>query len=210
MRPLAGITALRRFGRDEDGGAMVEFAIVVSVFFLMFFKILDFGIFSSTNLNAEKMTQLAARMATVRPAACSGVPERIARGTATPPPRFGTSCRAVAGACATVATVTCTADATDATAAEIWARISPALPGTVTISDLSFTYAHDATLGYLGGPYTPIVTAELTLPAFSFAAPIGAMATQISGGASGFTGTPQYRTISISIPAEDLALGTNG
>ncbi len=210
MRVRALIHRLARFRRDDSGAAMVEFSMVVGLFFLMLFQLFDFGIFASTNLIAEKSTQVAARIATVRPAACAGVPDRITVGTASPAPRFGTNCRAVANACAVQATVSCAGDAGNATANEIWTRISPALPGGTQISDLTFIYIQDPNLGYLGGPYVPQVTVELTLPAFRFSAPIGAMATMLSGGTGGFTGTPQYRTISISLPGEDLASGTDG
>lgn len=201
---------LLRFVREETGAAMVEFAMVVGVFFLLVFQIMDFGMFTSNNLMAEKSTQIAARIATVRPAACAGVPDRYARGTATPAPRFGTSCGAVPNACAMPATVSCTGSATNATATEIWTRIGPTLPGGTSISDLRFTYAADPNLGYLGGPYVPQVSVELTLPAFSLSFPIGALANVAGGGTGGFSGSPRYRAFSVTMPAEDLAAGTNG
>lgn len=199
-----------RFIRDESGAAMVEFTMVVGVFFLMLFQIFDFGIFTSNNLLAEKSTQIAARIATVRPAACAGVPDRYARGTASPGPRFGTSCRAVPNACAMPATVTCAGNTNNPTANEIWARISPLMPSGTQISNLSFIYEADPNLGYLGGPYVPRVTVELTLPAFQLSFPIGALANLAGGGTGGFTGSPQYQVFSISLPGEDLAAGTNG
>jgi hypothetical protein len=201
---------LLRFAGDEAGAAMVEFAMVVGIFFLMVFQIIDFGIFTSNNLMAEKSTQIATRIATVRPAACAGVPERYTRGTASPAPRFGTSCGAVPNACATPVTTSCDGSASDATASEIWARIAPTLPGGTSISDLKFIYAADPNLGYLGGPYVPRVTVELTLPAFQLSFPIGALANLAGGGTGGFTGQPQYRVFSITSPGEDLAAGING
>ena len=70
-----------RFCADEGGAAMVEFAIVSAVFFLAFFQLLGFGLFASTNLMAEKATQIAARTAVVRPAvdwcAETPLPDRI-------------------------------------------------------------------------------------------------------------------------------------
>jgi len=204
------VFSLLRFARDETGAAMVEFAMVVGIFFLMVFQIIDFGIFTSNNLMTEKATQMAARIATVRPAACAGLPERYTRGTATPQPRFGTSCGAVSNACAMPTTVSCAGAATNPTANEIWTRISPTLPSGTQISNLSFIYAADPKLGYLGGPYVPLVTVELTLPAFQLSFPIGALANLAGGGSGGFSGQPQYRVFSITLPAEDLALGTNG
>jgi hypothetical protein len=183
-----------RFAGDEAGAAMVEFAMVVGVFFFIFFQIINFGIFASNHLMAEKSTQIATRIATVRPAACSGVPDRYARGTASPAPRFGTSCGAVPNACAIPVTTSCDGSDSNATASEIWARIGPTLPGGTKISDLKFIYAADPNLGYLGGPYVPRVTVELNLPAFQLFT----------------TGQPQYRVFSITSPGEDLAAGING
>lgn len=205
------------FLADESGAAMVEFAIVSAVFFLAFFQLLGFGLFASNNLMAEKATQLAARIAVARPAACAGVPDRITTSGLSPVPRFGTNCRAAANTCATVSTVTCTGSATNATANEIWTRIEPMLPGGMVIGDLRFTYAFDSNLGYLGGPYTPMVTVDLTMPnvdatdspeIFSLFRVISRLA-QNAGGGSGFN-APQYRVISISLPAEDLNSGTGG
>jgi hypothetical protein len=185
---------LLHFADDEAGAAMVEFAMVVGVFFFIFFQIINFGIFASNNLMAEKSTQIATRTATVRPAACSGVPDRYARGTASPAPRFGTSCGVVPNACAIPVTTSCDGSDSNATASEIWARIGPTLPGGTKISDLKFIYAADPNLGYLGGPYVPRVTVELNLPAFQLFS----------------TGQPQYRVFSITSPGEDLAAGING
>ncbi|MFT4706190.1 MAG: Flp pilus assembly protein TadG [Reinekea sp.] len=210
MTNLCTLLRTLRFMRDESGAAMVEFAMVVSVFFLMVFQIIDFGIFTSNNLMAEKSTQIATRVATVRPAACAGLPDRYAIGTASPAPRYGTSCGAVLNACAMPATVSCAGGAGNTTANEIWTRIAPTMPSGTTISDLTFIYSADPNLGYLGGPYVPLVTVELTLPAFQLSFPIGALANLAGGGSGGFSGQPQYRVFSITLPGEDLATGTNG
>ena len=218
MTARLDISLLVRFFRDESGAAMVEFAMVCGIFFLAMFQLLDFGIFASTNVTAEKAAQVATRVAVVRPAACAGVPDRIGVGTASPEPRAGTSCRAVANACETIAAVSCSGDADNATANEIWTRIAPSLPNATQISNLTFIYSQNLSfvggaqtqdLSYVGGPYVPYVTVELTLPEFNFAAPIGALAALVSGGNTEFSGTPEYRTISISLPGEDLALGTD-
>jgi len=195
------------FVTDQRGAAMVEFAIVCLVFFISLFQLFDFGLFASNNLMAEKATQLAARIAVTRPPACSGVPDRINASALSPAPRYGTNCRNATGTCAAVTTASCAGVATNATASEIWTRISPMLPSDVVIGDLQFTYTFDDQLGYLGGPYTPMVTVELTLNDFSFVSPITEWA--IFGSGNG-THTMSYRTISISLPGEDLALGTNG
>ncbi|MCB1331594.1 MAG: pilus assembly protein [Maritimibacter sp.] len=210
-----------RFCADEGGAAMVEFAIVSAVFFLAFFQLLGFGLFASTNLMAEKATQIAARTAVVRPAvdwcAETPLPDRITSSDPDlpEPPSFGTNCRNEAGTCTAVAEVSCTgvlANEGDLTTTdgEIWNRIAPMLPGETGIDDLRFTYTFDPNLGYLGGPYTPMVTVELTVPneTTELFALISRLAV-LAGGGDGFTG-PQYRTISISLPAEDLNAGTGG
>ncbi len=208
------------FLADESGAAMVEFAIVSAVFFLAFLQLFGFGLFASSNLMAEKATQLAARIAVVRPPVCSGIPTRITASDLTPAPRFGTNCRNAAGTCSapTPSTVSCsgsTLNANDAskTDGEIWLRVRSMLPPDTEITDITFTYAFDPNLGYLGGPYTPMVTVDVAVPndnseLLSLFQVISALA-QNAGSGSGFT-APQYRVISISLPAEDLALGTSG
>jgi len=198
----------RRFARQESGAAMVEFAIVAPFFFFLIFLALDFGIFSSFNLMSEKAVQIAARTAVTRPAACAGVPERHEAGTITPLPRFGTNCRAGTNICAAVSTVSCSGDATNPTAAEIWGRIGPLLPGGTGIDDLTFTYAQDSSMGYLGGPFTAIVTVDLDLPEFNFISPVGSLIGLVGG--PNDVDSLDYRTISITLPAEDLAAGTSG
>ena len=204
---------LRRFGADEGGAALVEFALVMLLFFFLFFSLIDFGRWGSSYVLAEKATQLAARTAAVRPPACAGVPERHERPAApgANPPRFGTSCRVAGDVCAAAATVSCGGDRGEPDGDEIWARIQPLLPPDATIGDLRFEYRFDPNLGFLGGPYTPMVTVEITPPNFQFVSPLGAMAAALGGGGGGALGAAQpYGGFSVSLPAEDLANGENG
>ncbi|MGO4914751.1 TadE/TadG family type IV pilus assembly protein [Pseudogemmobacter sp. W21_MBD1_M6] len=199
------------FARSERGGVMVEFAIVCAVFFLLLFALLDFGRLAFSNVLAEKSASIAARIAAVRPPACAGVPVRYTRGTADPQPRFGTSCRAFPGTCATVATVTCAGAATNATATEIWARIASSLPAGSAIGNMQFSYSFDANLGFLGGPYTPMVTVDLHLPDFEFVSPLGGLAGAAGAADTAGMGADIIRpTFSVSMPAEDLAAGEAG
>jgi hypothetical protein len=225
----------RRFLRDDqDGAVLVEFAVVATVFFFGMFAVIDFARFAYTHVGTESAMRIAARMAVVRPPVCQGVPERItARGTVpngVDPPRFGTSCKAANYVCAAPATVSCRGASdgnpnTTNTAEEIWARIQPLLPAggtaaeTATIQSLKFTYEYDRNLGYLGGPYVPMVTVELYQPpsltggqdvpiAFSFVVPLVNSAGALVGDASQSPfSLPNY---SVSLPAEDLAQGQNG
>ncbi|MGR3344282.1 MAG: hypothetical protein ACU0DI_13865 [Paracoccaceae bacterium] len=126
-------------------------------------------------------------------------------------PRFGTSCSFVAGTCINVGTITCAGVATNATAAEIWARITPLMPAGTTIANLQFSYSFDPNLGFLGGPYTPMVTVDLNPPPFQFISPLGALASAAGAGNPGTLGSNiAYPTFSVSLPGEDLALGDAG
>ena len=58
--------------RDESGTTLVELAIVLPVFLLLFLGLIDFGRLGQEYVMAEKAMQLAARTAVVRPAACAG------------------------------------------------------------------------------------------------------------------------------------------
>ncbi|MBT8424794.1 MAG: pilus assembly protein [Silicimonas sp.] len=88
----------RRHAKDETGASLIEYTVVISLFLLMFFAVLDFGRLGFNWVMTEKAIQRAARIATVRPAVCANVPEThaLAAGSTS---NFGTLCR-VAGTCA--------------------------------------------------------------------------------------------------------------
>jgi len=206
----------RRLGalwKDERGAVAIEFAIVASLLFFLFFTLLDFGRIAFSQVMAEKATHMAARMAAVRPLACNNMPtfpEYHTRGGASPAPRFGSICSSATGTCANPGTFTCVGDATNATANEVWATVEPWLPLGADIDDLRFRYEFDSNLGFLGGPYTPMLTVQLDLPDFQFISPLGALATA-AGAATDPTGASfGYPDFSVSLPAEDLALGGAG
>lgn len=204
---------LTQFARDESGTTLVEFAIVFVIFLVVMFGLVDFGRMAYRFVVADKAMQIASRVATVRPAACSGVPETYSRGTsaATPPYRFGTSCRADTGICSNPGPITCTGDATNATAVEVWNRIQPLMPTSAGIENLRFRYDYDANLGFLGGPYTPIVTVEIEDLDFEFIHPLGSLIALTGASATFADGlTIPFPTMSVSLPGEDLAQGTNG
>jgi len=201
---------MRRFLNDQSGGVLVEFALVVSLFLFLFASLLDFGRLSYSGVTAQSAAQIAARIAIVRPPACAGVPQTHQRGTAMSTPRFGTSCSAVNGACANVATTSCEGSAANATASEIWTRINPLLPIGTTIDAMEFSYAFDPNLGFLGGPYTPMVTVELDLDDFQFVSPLASLANAAGATNSILGSTATYSSFSVSLPAEDLAQGESG
>ncbi len=72
--------SFRRFQHDESGAALVEFAFVTALFFLLLFGVIDFARLGFSTAWTEKATEQAVRMATVRPAVCSGVPTSNKRG----------------------------------------------------------------------------------------------------------------------------------
>lgn len=211
-KALAG--RVGRFLREEDGVTLLELAIVIPVFLFLFFGLIDYGRLGSEYVMAEKAMQIAARTAAVRPPACAGVPEVNLRGAVSPgvtPPRFGTSCRSGANVCANPGTISCTANITNATAAEVWGKIRNALPTHATAANIRFVYTYSSDLGFLGGPYTPIVTVELQNLDFRFATPLGSLAAFATAGAATGPGpTLAFPPMSVSLPAEDLALGENG
>lgn len=203
------------FVQDETGATLVEFAIVLSIFLLLFFGLIDFGRLGFHYVNAEKAMQVAARVAAVRPPACPNVPLINVRGTVsggTLPPDFGTSCRAGANICLNIGTITCPGgEAISDTDDEVWLLVSGALPNDATIQNLKFSYTYDNNLGFLGGPYVPIVTVELQNLDFKFVSPLGALV-----GLAGAVADPTlgadipFPPMSVSLPAEDLALGEDG
>lgn len=221
-----------RFRRDERGTTMVEFAIAISLFLLIFFAVLDFGRLAYNWVMAEKAMQTAARIAAVRPPVCAGVPALNVRADPfddTFP--SGTLCRVQSGLCLPVAPAPCTLSGANsgnpeavATASEIWTAVRPLLPDNATTENVLIRYEFDEQLGFLGGPYTPLITAELVGAStqeggfgdfrFTFVTPLSALAA--AAGASDTSGVPgegatiPFPAISSTIPAEDLNLGGRG
>ncbi len=204
---------LARFRRDESGTTLVEMGIVLPIFLLIFLGLIDFGRMAFHYVTAEKAVQAAARIAVVRPAACAGVPDFIARGTTTvsPPPKFGTSCNAGANICINPGVIQCAGSAANATADEIWTIVRGAFPNNATIANLSFSYSFDTNLGFLGGPYTPVVTVEVQNLDFQFISPLADLVGLTGATApAGLGATFSFPALSASMPAEDLAQGENG
>ena len=204
------IQRLRAFRRDEDGATLVEFTIAIIFFLTLLFAVIDFGRMAFSYVVAEKAMHMASRIAAVRPAACAGVPLTVAvhNSPTIPAPVFGSQCNSGGVICA-ASTVSCTGNASNPTANEIWGLVSPRLPNSATISNISFTYASDVNLGFLGGPYVPVVTVELTGLTFDFATPVGGLANLISG-TQGPSGSIPFPPMTVSLPGEDLAQGNAG
>lgn len=218
-----------RFLRDERGTTLVEMAIVISVFLLILFAILDFGRLGYNWVVAEKAMQRAARIAVVRPPVCAGVPLYHRRDTGdsgTYP--AGTLCSIDGGICQQV-NVSCllsapdpdSADAQD-TADELWTMLQPLLPANADRSNIQMSYNYDRNLGFVGGPYVPIITAEIVGDGddncggemcFEFVTPLSALAARAGhsgNGIPGRGGTIPFPNVSVTLPAEDMNQGIRG
>lgn len=231
------ISHLGRFRRSEAGASLIEYAIVISLFLLVFFAILDFGRLGFNWVMTEKAMQRAARIAVTREPVCDGVPETHTRGSNNSV-SYGTLCRADSGICEDEGRQSCVLSttpincdvATASTAAEIWCIINPILPSNSTPRNIRVSYSFDQNLGFLGGPYTPMVevavvteedvaviedSAELR---FDFVTPLPGLAALVGGtaptniadsGGDGQADIP-FPDLSVSMPAEDLAQGNSG
>lgn len=209
QRSLQG--AFRRFLRDETGANLVEYSLVVILFLFLLFAIIDFGRLANAWVGANKATQVAARLATVRTPACAGVPTLNQRGPALIPPNYGSLCRAVTGACADPGEIACAGTSLNPTASEIYQRVIPLLPPGTRIDQLRFRYGFDPNLGFLGGPYVPMVTVELEGVDFIFVSQLGQFIRFLTGSQSTLGSRPlAIPTMSVSLPGEDLALGIGG
>ena len=213
------------FWRDQSGTTLVELAMAVSVFLLILFGAIDFGRFYFHYVAAEKALGVAARTAAVRPPICSGLPGNNSRGTAPTGaivPEYGSACSGVLTNASGVATGgsicalvirSCTlASGTGSTVAanEIWGRLAGALPPGATQANVQVSYSFDPKLNFLGGPYVPNVTMELTGLNFRFMSPLGQLARLTAGPALAFDQEPPFPSLSTTVPGEDLATGNDG
>ena len=201
------ISRYARFRRDESGATLVEFAMVVPIFLLLAFGIIDFGRLGMTYVMTQKATEQAVREAVVRTPVCAGLPETNLRGNSDGTIRYGASCQIASDACANPGTFVCTADAGQ-TGTDIFTRIQPLLPTNATAANLQFTYAFDPNLGFLGGPYVPRVTVDIVDLEFEFVTPLGGLAKVVTGEVNDSIGASfQFPSMSTSLPAEVLLDG---
>ncbi len=217
------LSRARSFRRDETGATFVEFALVLALFLFILFGLIDFGRLAFHYVTAEKAMHVAARIASVRPPACAGVPEYYEidpLNVDLVPPDFGTRCNDAGHEfiCKSVSKQ-CSGDLANSTVAEIWPIVSATLPNDAGPENLLFRYDYDPNLGFLGGPYVPVVTVELQNVNFQFLG-IGSTAgstlaglVELAGGtpSSGMkNGYIEFPALSVSMPAEDLADGMDG
>lgn len=263
MRRAQANALFRRFRASESGASLIEYSIVISLFLLIFFAILDFGRLGFNWVMTEKAMQRAARIAVTRAPICPGVPETHTRGSLLSA-KYGNVCRKAAGVCASEATVMCTFNASETlrgfsrrstsdggragyeddcaavsapdTATEIWCTIWPILPSNATPRNIRASYTFDDNLGFLGGPYTPMVelavvtAADLTALTsagennapvamqFDFITPLPGLAAMLGGGTpshlkdidSDSRADIPFPDLSVSMPGEDLSQGNSG
>ncbi len=209
MRMLPHI--LRRLRRDENGTALVELCIVIPLFLLLVFAILDYGRLYWHTTTAQKAMQKAARLATVGPPLCGALPATHTISPSAPAgTSFGTLCRSgVVCSTPTNLPAPCTLDISTPYGARVWNNIEALLPpGTDPAVNVQITYSHDPRLGFLGGPYTPMVTAELVDLTFEFVLPLAPLAALASGDSTITSNTSiAIPSMSTSVPGEDLAAG---
>ena len=216
---------VRQALRDESGSTMVEFAITLVIFLFIFFGLLDFGRLAYSYVMAEKAMQRAARIAAVRPPACTlldgtALPNSNLRNPSyshAPPPKFGSSCSktdASGNSVCLPTTVSCTGDALNAISTvwdeEIWPAIAGLLPSNAGKENIKLSYTFDENIGFLGGPYTPLVTTELEGLDFQFVHPLGEFAALLGATGSDPDNDITYPPMSVSLPGEDLAVGNSG
>lgn len=203
---------LHSFGKSEDGSVLTEFAVTLPLFLIMLFAVIDFGQIYLHWILAEKATHLAARLAVVRPPVCDGVPVRNRRAAGAPRNvAFGTGCTEIPGLCADPGTIECTgSDALGDTFDEIINVIGPLLPSDAGPDDIRFSYSF-ANLGFLGGPYVPLVTVELgegvEVP---FVTPLGLLLQVFYGGSGDGLASPSMPSMRATLPGEDLNVGGAG
>ncbi|RYH11292.1 TadE/TadG family type IV pilus assembly protein [Tropicimonas sp. IMCC6043] len=227
---------LARFGRHEDGATIVELAIVLPIFLLIFLGLIDFGRLAFHFSATEKAVQLAARIAAVRPPACDALVAFLDDHSDTNPrgsytdvsgPRFGTNCAYASGVCLDPKIPPCAGNAAAdadarATVDEIWTMLQFAVPNDPTAdfdkSNLTFSYEFDPDMNFLGGPFVPMVTVTIEELPFRFVSPLGALAALAANGATAesdalttvTTNFKIFSDFSATLPGEDLASGSSG
>ncbi|WP_420585313.1 TadE/TadG family type IV pilus assembly protein [Ruegeria sp.] len=196
------------FWRKEKGAALVELGMVIPLFLVLIFALLEYGRLYFSVTMSQKAMHIASRLATVGPSQCGALPttHTLAAGAPTGT-RFGTLCRG-SNICAVPALpAPCQLNTSTAYGGRIWNEINALLPFGTTPANVQFTYTHDTRLGFLGGPYTPVVTAELVNADFNFVLPIGPLAALAAGSTATSPTTISIPAMSTSVPAEDLAVG---
>jgi Flp pilus assembly protein TadG len=194
------------FLRDQRGGPLAEFALVIGLLFVVAILVFEMSRFFMQAAMAEYATHLAARIAAVRPPVCPGLPDFNEPATGTTA-SFGTMCSDPSAPCVVVATQTCAGTAGNAVVDEIFATIQPLLPTGATPANLQFQY-ETTNLGFLGGPYVPMTSVSLQNLQHQFILPLGDLFAPWGG--AGGSGAVPLGALTAAMPGEDLNVGTGG
>jgi Flp pilus assembly protein TadG len=209
---------LRRLRQDERGAAMIEFTVVAVLLFAVTFGVVEFGLALFWWVMTEKATERAVRIAVVRPAVATGVPDFYDQdSTLSPAPRFGTACNTTPRSCATVAArdcvvqisnrgTTCANAALAQSTFDQMRALSPLALRAGNAGQVHFIY-QDSGLGFVGGPYVPMVTVEVVGVTFQFIA-LGPLVRLL--GAAAFGDNIVMPTMRSTAVGEDLNSGENG
>ena len=197
---------LRLFIRDERGGPLAEFALVIGLLFVVAILVFEMSRFFMQAAMAEYATHLAVRVAAVRPAVCPGLPEFNEPATGSTA-NFGTMCSDPSAPCEIVPTQTCAGAAGNPVVDEIFGTIQPLLPNGATPANLQFAYESTG-LGFLGGPYVPMTSVSLQNLQHQFILPLGQLFAPWGG--AGGSGAVPLSPLTAAMPGEDLNVGTGG
>jgi Flp pilus assembly protein TadG len=192
--------------RDQRGGPLAEFALVIGLLFVVGILVFETGRFFMRAAMAEYATHLAVRIAAVRPPVCAGVPEFNERAEGSTA-RFGTMCSDPSAPCAPAPVQSCAGVTGDAVVDEIFATIQPLLPGDATPANLQFQYEPTG-LGFLGGPYVPLASVSLQNLQHQLILPLGQLFAPWGG--AGGSGSVPLGPLTAAMPGEDLNVGTGG
>ncbi|MEL6679840.1 MAG: TadE/TadG family type IV pilus assembly protein [Pseudomonadota bacterium] len=217
--------SLKRFRRDTEGAATVEFVILFLPFMSLIFFIFEVAIAYHWALSAQKAVEQGARAATVRAPVATSLIRTTGFGDAViQRPKIagaldGGAC--YLGNCEVVPTVSCTGGAQLGAACdadqfnEIF-QVVRKLAYNVDPEDVTITY-EDVLLGYAGDPYVPLVTVsirqrERTVISLSrlffntekVSAKDGAQTVALSAAEDQTQFNPDLPMVSASLVAEDL------
>lgn len=162
----------RNFLRDRSGSSAAEFALVLPLLLILLFGIIDAGRWIWTYNQAEKATQMGARMAIVTDVISPGISSSyvgvggLTQGDVIPASAFGkitctsTGCTCTTAPCPTLGTENTTAFNNVVT------RMKYFLPS-LTAANVTVEYSSSG-LGYAGSPVlpdlSPMVTVKIGTP----------------------------------------------
>lgn len=210
---------LQKIIRDDRGASMVEFSIIVSLFFVVLFGLIEFSLALYQWNSATKAVQLGARLAAVSSPVWNQLSDMsLVGGTETlgdPVPAYTVECVGSTSACTCIAGARCSGTNTYNNAAMnvlVYGRDANVACGNVgaggflgmcdvynpiTPANVKVTYENSG-LGFLGHPAgtVPTITVEVTGMSYQFI---------FLGGLMGFgiTSMPDFK---VTMTGEDLNL----